>query len=144
VLQIGLRASAFSYAAMLMRPEYRSSIDAKWKKKIEQIVRKPDKTEEDEISDPCPQCGTNLPQTALECEECKNTLPYCITTGRHMLKDDWSECPSCQFPSLYSVFTEFTADGETPCPICNKVVDPTLVKLVENPNLFQKIGETDM
>ena len=42
----GLRASAFSYAAMLLRPEYRSQIDPKLKKKIEQIVRKPDKTEE--------------------------------------------------------------------------------------------------
>ena len=35
----GLKASAFSYAAMLMRPEYRQQIDPKWKKKIEQIVR---------------------------------------------------------------------------------------------------------
>ena len=42
----GLRGSAFSYAAMLLRPEYRSQIDAKYKKKIEQIVRKPDKQEE--------------------------------------------------------------------------------------------------
>ena len=35
----GLKASAFSFAAMLMRPEYRQQIDSKWKKKIEQIVR---------------------------------------------------------------------------------------------------------
>ena len=35
----GLKASAFSFAAMLMRPEYRQHIDIKWKKKIEQIVR---------------------------------------------------------------------------------------------------------
>ena len=35
----GLRDSAFSYATMLMRPEYREKIDIKWKKKIEQIVR---------------------------------------------------------------------------------------------------------
>lgn len=35
----GLKASAFSFAAMLMRPEYRQHIDSKWKKKIEQIVR---------------------------------------------------------------------------------------------------------
>ena len=35
----GLRNSAFTYATMLMRPEYRQEIDAKWKKKIEQIVR---------------------------------------------------------------------------------------------------------
>ena len=35
----GLKSSAFSYAAMLMRPEYRQKIDDKWKKKIESIVR---------------------------------------------------------------------------------------------------------
>ena len=35
----GLKNSAFGYAAMLMRPEYRQKIDAKYKKKIEQIVR---------------------------------------------------------------------------------------------------------
>lgn len=35
----GLHGSAFTYASMLMRPEYRQSIDAKYKRKIEQIVR---------------------------------------------------------------------------------------------------------
>ena len=35
----GLNKSAFEYAAMLMRPEYRQHIDGKWKKKIESIVR---------------------------------------------------------------------------------------------------------
>ena len=35
----GLKGSAFGFAAMLMRPEYRQHIDVKWKKKIEQIVR---------------------------------------------------------------------------------------------------------
>lgn len=35
----GLKNSAFSYAAMLVRPEYRNKIDLKYKKKIEQIVR---------------------------------------------------------------------------------------------------------
>lgn len=34
-----LRNSSFSYAAMLMRPEYRKDVDLKYKKKIEQIVR---------------------------------------------------------------------------------------------------------
>ena len=37
--QSGLKDSAFSYAAMLMRPEYRDKIDLKYKKKIEGIVR---------------------------------------------------------------------------------------------------------
>ena len=35
----GLKGSAFGFAAMLMRPEYRQQIDVKWRKKIEQIVR---------------------------------------------------------------------------------------------------------
>ena len=35
----GLKHSSFSFAAMLMRPEYRSQIDVKYKKKIEMIVR---------------------------------------------------------------------------------------------------------
>ena len=35
----GLKNSAFSYAAVLMRPEYRDKIDIKYKKKIEVIVR---------------------------------------------------------------------------------------------------------
>ena len=35
----GLKNSAFTFAAMLMRTDYRPLIDQKWKKKIEQIVR---------------------------------------------------------------------------------------------------------
>lgn len=35
----GLKNSAFSFAAMLMRPEYRNEIDPKYRKKIEAMVR---------------------------------------------------------------------------------------------------------
>jgi len=35
----GLKNSAFRFAAMLMRPEYRNKIDLKHKKKIEAMVR---------------------------------------------------------------------------------------------------------
>ncbi|KAJ3337755.1 WD repeat-containing protein 19 [Gonapodya sp. JEL0774] len=35
----GLKRSALQFASMVMRPEYRQSVDAKYKKKIEQIVR---------------------------------------------------------------------------------------------------------
>ena len=76
----GLKNSSFSYAAMLMRPEYRNSIDLKYKKKIEMIVRKPDKTEEEEPVGPCPVCGFQLPETELICPDCKNQLPYCLVT----------------------------------------------------------------
>ena len=42
--------------------------------------RKPDKSEEEEGSSPCPYCDFNLPDTDLTCPECKNSLPYCIIT----------------------------------------------------------------
>lgn len=35
----GLKKSAFGFAAMLMRPEYRNDIMASYRKKIENIVR---------------------------------------------------------------------------------------------------------
>ena len=35
----GLRRSAYEYASMLMRPEYRAQLDEKYKRKIETIVR---------------------------------------------------------------------------------------------------------
>jgi WD repeat-containing protein 19 len=100
----GLKASAFSFAAMLMRPEYRQQIDSKWKRKIEQIVRKPDKTEAEEEVGGCPHCSHPLPLTQLNCPQCKNTLPYCIITGQHMMKDNWTQCSECRFPALFSEF----------------------------------------
>lgn len=39
----GLKKTAFEYASMLMRPEYRDQVAIKYKKKIELMVRKPDK-----------------------------------------------------------------------------------------------------
>ena len=44
------------------------------------MFRKPDKTEEEEASDACPYCEYLLPQTKLDCPECKNNIPYCIIT----------------------------------------------------------------
>ena len=40
----GLKNSAFTHAATLMRPEYRKDIDEKYRKKIEAIIRKPQRT----------------------------------------------------------------------------------------------------
>ena len=58
-----------------------------------------------------------------------------------MLKSDWTECPHCAWPALHSVFVEFAADNKTLCPICNVVVNPDQLKLIEQPNLYAKLGE---
>ena len=81
----GLKASAFSYAAMLMRPEYRSQIDPKYSKKIEAVVRKPGSklsaaSEEEEPITPCPFCDAPVPETNLNCIQCKSNIPFCLAT----------------------------------------------------------------
>lgn len=76
----GLKNSSFNFAATLMRPETRNQIDEKYKKKIEAIVRKPQKTEEEELRTPCPFCSSPIEETILECGQCQNSLPYCIAT----------------------------------------------------------------
>ncbi|WAQ97925.1 WDR19-like protein [Mya arenaria] len=128
----GLKNSSFSYAAMLMRPEYRNQIDLKYKKKIEMIVRKPDKTEEEEPLSPCPYCGFQLPETELLCPECKGNIPYCTITGRHLVKDDMTACPSCDFPAIFSEFIKLMETEEN-CPMCSeKVIKQNLQKVSDS------------
>lgn len=82
----GLKKSAFSYAAMLMRAEYRNQIDPKYAKKIEAIVRKAPRGIKDLEDDyqqelmPCPVCNANLPTMETSCFQCKTVLPICIAT----------------------------------------------------------------
>ncbi|XP_034967788.2 WD repeat-containing protein 19 isoform X1 [Zootoca vivipara] len=118
----GLKKSAFGFAAMLMRPEYRNKIDLKYKKKIEAMVRRPDTAEAEEPTTPCPYCEFLLPECELLCPGCKNNLPYCIATGRHMVKDDWTVCPHCDFPALYSAFRNLL-QYESTCPMCSEKVE---------------------
>ncbi|CAD5124243.1 DgyrCDS12539 [Dimorphilus gyrociliatus] len=129
----GLKNSAFSYAAMLYRPEYRDKIDVKYKKKIEGIVRKSDKTEEDETTSSCPFCEFQLPDMELMCPECKNTIPYCIISGKHLIKSDLCACPVCDFPAIETEFRSIL-EMEDRCPMCSEPV------LAEN---LRKVTEHD-
>jgi WD repeat-containing protein 19 len=93
-IKAGLKKQAFDYASVLCREEYRNKIDEKYKKTIIGLVRK--KKENDEVEEPltpCPNCNTKIPETQLECDECKNrkfnylyvtirfTILYCIRTS---------------------------------------------------------------
>ena len=79
-----LRAASFEYATTLMRPEYRQQLQEAYKRKIEAIVRKPgDRVDVLEEETPSPfDPSARLPETALECPSTKNSIPYCIATGR--------------------------------------------------------------
>eukprot|EP00053_Salpingoeca_punica_P013406 m.121269 g.121269 ORF g.121269 m.121269 type:complete len:1367 (-) comp16199_c0_seq2:1475-5575(-) len=128
----GLKNSAFIFAAMLLRPEFRNQVDAKYKKKIEQIVRKPEKSETPEDETPCPYCQHPVAATKLVCTQCDNMLPYCIASGQHMVESDWSECPHCAFPALYSEFSALMQSEEN-CPMCAKPLTADKVVKVLDP-----------
>jgi WD repeat-containing protein 19 len=122
----GLKASAFSYAAMLMRPEYRSQVDPRYSRKIEAVVRKPGSklsasSEEEEPNSPCPCCDGPVPETELNCMHCKNSIPFCIATGRHIVKDNLTACPECDFPAILPELQLIVESGEA-CPMCSKVI----------------------
>jgi WD repeat-containing protein 19 len=44
-------------------------------------------------------------------------MPYCIATGQHMTKEDWSECPNCRFPALGRHLKEVVSVTGS-CPMC--------------------------
>ncbi|CAJ0580754.1 unnamed protein product, partial [Mesorhabditis spiculigera] len=114
----GLRGAAHRFAVQLMQAENRNKIDVKYKKKIEQIVRKTDKpTDPAEPVVPCPFCRHPVAETELSCVMCKNQLPYCVVTGRHIDADDFALCEGCHFPGYFSEFKRLAALGE-PCPMC--------------------------
>lgn len=108
----GLKSQAYDYAVMLMRPEYRPSIDANLKRKIEAIVRRRMERSEDPQEDvsPCPVTGELIPQTQLEAST-RDALPMCIVTGRHMVLNDWCMCPNSKMPALYSEYVKYI-EGE--------------------------------
>jgi len=119
---------------MLMKPEYRDKLDAKYKKKIESTVRRPPKDSADPEEDlsPCPFCDTSIPSTLLVCLGCKQHIPICIVTvsytcnlnskfhhlikcyilqGMHLVKGDLTRCPSCHFMAIRSKFIQYATNS---------------------------------
>jgi WD repeat-containing protein 19 len=116
-----LKRSAFEYAAVLMRPEYRSQIKPEFLKNLDHIARKPVRTEDEEETSPCPYCAFPVINTNLDCTNCKRTLPWCIVTGQHMVASSWSSCPSCKSTALHGAFNTYLANIEASsgrCPMC--------------------------
>nr|CAD7198121.1 unnamed protein product [Timema douglasi] len=143
----GLKSSAFSYAAMLMRPEYRPHIDPKYAKKIEAVVRKPSRGSQEEVEPetPCPYCDSPLPESELNCGQCKTTVPFCLVTvslvgpspvaGRHIVKDDMTACPNCDFPAIFSEL-RIILESEDVCPMCSETIPLNSVSLVEDTRTY--------
>lgn len=128
---------SYQYACTLMKPEYRPQVSEQYKKKIENIVRKEppkkDQTDALEASLPCMYCSFNFPESQLDCPNCKNISPFCIASGMRMLREDWSNCPSCNFPARRSIFVEALKVTEQ-CPMCDANVKSGDVAEVPDPS----------
>merc|ERR1712196_276982 len=130
------KGSSYEYASVLMRPEYRSQIEPKYKRKIEAIVRKSGSREQaDEPLSPCPISGQMIPQTELVCPVTKDDIPYCIVTGRHMELEDWCICPNSKMPALHSAYVKYLST-ESVDPMCGKEVQVQDLIRVEDPKPF--------
>jgi len=144
-----LTNEAYTYSCMLMRPEHRPHVSEQYKKKIENIVRKPVADIEgatQESQSPCIYCGERMGDSELDCSNCKNISPFCIVTGMRMQREDWSYCPHCNFPAKHSAFTGALQISEQ-CPMCEEPVKVSDLPVVHDPSpmiaacksLFQSI-----
>ncbi|CAO4369481.1 unnamed protein product [Caenorhabditis nigoni] len=117
-LQANLKKSAHKYASQLMSAELRPKIHEKYRKKIEDLVRKGGNQKDlPEESSPCPICDAPMPDYAMSCDNCKSLVPYCILTGRHIVTEDFSRCPHCEMPGFYSEFRKLSILNEN-CYMC--------------------------
>jgi WD repeat-containing protein 19 len=121
----GLKAAAYQWSLTLMKPENRTQISDKYKKKIEDIARKPPKTSDDpEPTNPCPFCKNPILELDIDCSSCKNCIPFCIASGKHMVLNEWSCCPACKLPAILPELTR-VIQSEPTCPMCEVAIDPT-------------------
>lgn len=95
-------SSPFLPSPSLVPPQ----VAMKYKKKIELMVRKPDKDAEEaeEAMLECPFCNMPGPETELQCVSCQNIIPFDIGTGeeerRGAGKDGGQAVPAARDPPL--------------------------------------------
>uniref|UniRef100_A0A0N4ZGZ8 TPR_REGION domain-containing protein n=1 Tax=Parastrongyloides trichosuri TaxID=131310 RepID=A0A0N4ZGZ8_PARTI len=121
--QAMLFETAYNAAVELMKPENRKFVNDKYKKKIEQVARKREnstKGDTEEIFSNCPFCNEPVKEFCLTCFSCKRELPFCIITGKHIVKDDLAICKKCTFPAYASEFKKLIIKI---CPMCGNNVE---------------------
>lgn len=131
--QAGLKQAAYQWSCILVRPENIDQVAPKFKKKIESIARKPVKTDDDpEPLTSCPHCSFKIPETELQCPQCRNNIPFCIASGKHMILNEWSSCPSCKMCCNLTDMKK-VLEAEPICPMCENNVPPMSVRIADDP-----------
>ncbi|OMJ78816.1 hypothetical protein SteCoe_21300 [Stentor coeruleus] len=132
-MRANLKEAAYNWACVLMRPEHRPFIDEKFKKQIEKVaIKRPKGGDPEDSTSPCPFCNAYVLDYELECESCKNSIPFCAASGKHMQLSNWSQCPNCKFPVLLQEMGS-SLESEGDCPMCSQKVSPTSLSLVQDP-----------
>lgn len=131
----GMKKCTYDIAVKVLQPEYQGKIKNDILKKIQTTVRKKNISEEiDEDKSPCPGCAVDLPISQLYCGNCKLNLHFDSFTGMHMVREDWCECPNCNFTCSFNLLVHYNI-----CPMCNaKVENPQLITNFDE-NSFQGI-----
>ena len=127
-----MKRSALEFATLLMQPEHRKQIAEAYKRKIETIVRKPDRTEAEAEASPCPMCDATGSEWDLTCDSCAGVIPYCVATGKRVRKGEWARCPECLFPCNAGDFVDVVAQ-EKACPMCSREVSLSAVHPLDDP-----------
>lgn len=142
----GLPKNALKFAHILMRPENRDKVDAKFKRKIETLVRKSPggQVSEDEANkelsaeySPCPFCAAQIEEYNTSCNMCKRALPFCMASGRHLVPRGLARCPHCLFPAI-EVYLLKLLTYESLCPLC---AQPLVPDQIENIAKFEDVSE---
>jgi WD repeat-containing protein 19 len=135
----GLKKQGHEFACSLLAGEHKESVREDFRKKIENVVRRPP-TEADPLESlsPCPFCEYPVPAYDLNCTACASELPFCIATGRHMTAADCSQCPSCGFPGLLPHLQAIAKSDDPACPLCSAPIAPSALVLILEPVPFLK------
>ena len=88
----------------------------------------------------CPYTGDLIPITELVSPGTKNDIPFCVVTGRHMVKEDWCVCPVSKLPALYSKYVEYLnaqkEDKARVDPMCGAPVAVSQLVKIDDPEAF--------
>ncbi|KRZ43699.1 WD repeat-containing protein 19 [Trichinella pseudospiralis] len=150
----GMKSTAYKWAAVLMRPNYKESIDSRYKKTIEtiirrvenivfvvlvkilnSIIRKREDTDDSEMKTPCPYCKAQLAESELKCTCCKNTIPFCIASFKHISDSEITVCVHCGFPAISAEYKKWIA-AEKCCPMCGTTASVDSIQILPNGSAF--------
>ena len=80
---------------------------------------------------PCPFCNSPIGDFELACSECQNSIPYCIASGKHILKENVVFCRHCSFPANKEAL-EDALKLEPSCPMCNEMMEVNQLEVFPN------------